>query len=79
MNIIKTIGDTQQVPGRPEMNVDFFCCPGIGMTEDFANELDRDTLSVQGRAEIMPERMRPEPRYSGVPGKFFTEALQAAS
>ena len=79
MNIIKTIGDPQEVPGRPEMNVDFFCCPGIGMAEASADELDRDAFFIQGRGEIMPQGMRPEPRYTRVPGKFFTQAVQTVS
>lgn len=59
------------------MDVDFFRCPGIGMPENFAYELDRDTFFVQCRGKIVPKGMRPEPRYPGVPGKFVTEAIQA--
>lgn len=79
LNIIQTIGDTEQVSGRPKMNVDFFRCPGIGVTEDFANELDRDTFYIQGCAEIMPDCVRPESRYRGVLGKFFTETVNTVS
>lgn len=59
------------------MNVYFFCRPGIGVTEASADELDWNTFFIQGRGEIMPKGMRAEPRYPGVPGKFFTEAVQA--
>ena len=74
--LIQDIGDTQQVLGRPEVDVDFFCGPGIGMPKNGAYELDGDAFSVQGRGEIMTEGMRAEPRYPGVPGKFITETPQ---
>ncbi len=61
------------------MDVDFFCRLGICVAEANANELDGDAFSVQGRAEIVPDRMRSEPRYPGVPGKFFTKAIETAS
>lgn len=77
--LIQDVGDTQQVPGRPNVDVDLLCRPGIGMPETCADELDRYTFSVQGRGEIMPKRMRTEPRYPGVPGKFFTEAVHTVS
>ena len=79
MNIIKTISDTQQVFRRPEVDVDFFCRPGIGMPEDGAYELDGDSFYVQVCGEIMPQSMRSKPRYPGVPGKFFAEAVQTVS
>ncbi|MBA7631127.1 hypothetical protein ES703_38654 [subsurface metagenome] len=79
MRLVKTISDSQQVLGRPEMDVDFFCRPGVGMSEANANELDRDTFSVQGSAEIVPECMRSESWYPGMPGKFFTETVKTAS
>ena len=75
--LIQDVGDPQQVFGRPEVDVDFFRGPGIGMSEDGAYELDGYAFSVQGRGEIMPQCVRAEPWYAGVPGKFITEAIQA--
>lgn len=77
--LIQDVGDTQQVFGRPDVNINLLCCPGIGMPKNSTDKLDGDTFSVQGCGEIMPQRMRPEPRYPGVPGKFFTEAVQTTS
>lgn len=73
--LIQDVSDTQQVFGRPEMNVDFFCRPGICVPETCADELDGDAFSIQGCGEMMPKRMRTEARNPGVPGKFFTEAV----
>ena len=77
--LIENVSDSEQVFGRPEMDIDFFGRPGIGMAQDCADELDRDAFYVQNRAEIMTECMRAEPRYAGSSGKFFTEAVQAVS
>ena len=77
--LIQDIGDTQQICGRPDVDIDFFCGPGIGMAEAIADELDRNAFFIHGRTEIMPKRMRSKPRYPGVPGKLFTEAVQAVS
>ncbi len=72
---IQNVGDTEQVPWWENMDVDLFCSPGIGVPEDSADELDRNAFDVKFRGEIMPKRMRPEPRYAGLTGKFFTEAV----
>ena len=77
--LIQDVGDTQQVLGRPEMDVDSFGRPCIGMAEASADELDRDAFFVECRAEIMSDCVRPEPPYPGMLGKFFTEAVQAVS
>lgn len=77
--LIQDVSDTQQVLGRPEMDVDSFGRPGIGVAETSADELDRNTFFIKGRAEIMADCMWSEPRYPGVPGKFFTEAVQTIS
>jgi len=73
--LIQDVGDTQQVPGRPDMDVDFFCRPGICVAEASADELDGDTFPVQICSEVVPKRMRSESRYPGVTGKFFTQAI----
>ena len=73
--LIQDVGDAQQIFRRPEMNVDCFCCPGIGVAEAGANELDRNAFFIQDCAEIVAERVWSEPRYTGIPGKFFTEAV----
>ena len=77
--LIQDVSEAQQVFGGPDMNIDFFCSPGIGVPEASADKLDRDAFFIQGRAEIMSKRMRPEPRYPGFPGKLFTETVQAVS
>ena len=77
--LIQDVGDTQQIFGRPKVDIDFFCRPGIGMSQDGTNKLNGYAFSVQGRGEIMPQGMRSKPRYPGVPGKFFTETVQTAS
>ena len=79
MNIIKTIGYTKKFFRRPDMYVDFFRRPGIGMPKNCANKLDRDAFFVQGRGEVMAECMRPESRYPGVLSQTFTKPVQAAS
>jgi len=79
MMLVETIGYAQEVFGRPEMDIDSFGRSRIGVPEASADELDRDAFDVQFRCEIMPQRMRSESRYPGVPGKFFTEAVQTAS
>jgi len=73
--LIQDVGDTEQVLGRPEMDVNPLGRPRIGMAKAIADELDRYAFSVQGRAEIMAERLWPEPRYPGVSGKFFAEIV----
>lgn len=60
------------------MDVDFFCCPGIGMSETRTDKLDWYAFFVQGCGEIMSQSMRSEPWYPGVQGKVFTEAVQTA-
>jgi len=77
--LIQNVGDAQQVLGRPEVNVNCFCCPGIGVTEACADELNGNAFFIQDCAEIMPQGMRTEARNPGVLGKFFTEAVHAAS
>lgn len=79
MVLVQTIGDAQEVPGRPKMDVNLLCCSGIGMAQDGADKLYRDTFCVEGRGEIMPQSMRPEPWYPGLACKFFTEAVHAVS
>jgi len=76
---IQDVGDTQQVFRWPKMNVNLFRRLGVGMSEARADELDGNAFYVQCRGEIMTQRMRPELRYPGLPGKFFTEAVQAVS
>jgi len=73
--LIQNISDTQQVFRRPEMDIDFFCCPGIGVAKDNADELNGDVFYIQGRGEIMPQSLRTKSRYPGVPGKFFTKVV----
>jgi len=73
--LIQDIGDTEQVPGRPDMDINFFCRPGICMAKDGADKLKGYTFPVQICSEIVPKRMRSESRYPGVPGKFFTQAV----
>lgn len=68
---IKNICDAEQVPGRPKMNINLFCCSCVGMSEAGGNKLDWNAFFIQGRSEIMPKRMRSKPRYPGVPGEFF--------
>lgn len=77
--LIQDIGNPEQVPGGPDMDIDLLCCPGISMTEDCADELDGDTFFIKRCAEIVAERMRSEPRYLGVPRKFFTESVKTVS
>lgn len=77
--LIQNISNPQQVLGWPEMDINCFCCPGIGVAEAGADELDRYAFFIQDCAEIVAERVWSEPRYPGVFGKFFTEAVQAAS
>lgn len=75
--LIQDVGDTQQVFRRPDVDVNFFRRAGIGVPENGAYKLDRDTFFVQGCGEIVSKGMRTEPRYPGVPGKFITETVQA--
>ncbi len=76
--LIQDVSDTQQVFRRPEMDVDFFRRPGIGMPENCADELHGDAFSVQRCGEIVPQGMRPEARYPGVPGQTVTKPVKAA-
>lgn len=73
--LIQDVGDSQEVLGRPDVDVDFFCCPGIGMAEDGTNKLNRDAFFIQGRGEIVAQGVRSEPGYPGVPGEFLTEMV----
>ena len=73
--LIQDVSDAEQIFRRPEMNIDFFCCPGICVPESGTDKLDWDAFSVQGRGEKMTNCVRSEPRYPGVLGKFFTEAI----
>ena len=73
--LIQDVGNAQKVFRRPEVDVDFFRCPGIGMPEDCAYKLDWDAFFVQGCGEIVSKGMRTESWYPGVPGKFITEAI----
>ena len=73
--LVKTISDTQQVFGRPDVDINLFGCSGIGMTEAGTYKLDGDAFFVKDGAEVMAECMRAEPRYPGFPGKLFTEAV----
>lgn len=75
--LIQDVSDPEKVFRRPEVDIDFFSRPGIGVPEACGNKLYGNTFSVQGRGEVMAECVRPEPGYPGVPGKFFTEAIQA--
>ena len=77
--LIQNVGDTQQVFRRPEVDVDLFGRPGIGVAQAGADELDGNAFFIQDCAEIMAEGMGPELGYPGLPGKFFTEAVHAAS
>lgn len=76
---IQNICDAEQVSGRPKMNIYFFCCSCIGMSKAGGNKLDGDTFCVKRCCEIMPQGMRPESWYPGVPGQTFTKPVKAAS
>ena len=75
MMLVKTIGYAQQIFRRPDMNIDLLCSLGIGMSKTGGNKLDGDTFCVKRCCEIMPQSMRSESRYPGVPGKFFTQTV----
>jgi len=77
--LIQDVGDAEEIFRRPEVNVNCFCCPGVGMPEACADELNGNAFFIQDCAEIMSQGMRTEARNAGVPGKFFTEAVHAAS
>ena len=77
--LIQDVCDTEEVLGRPEMDIDLFGCSCISMAKAGTYELDGDAFFVEGRAEIMPQGMRTEARNPGVPGKFCTEAVQTVS
>ena len=76
---IQNIGYTQQITGWPDMNIDLFRRPCIGMPKAFGNKLDGDTFYIQGRGEIVPQGMRPEPWYPGMFGQTFTKPVKAVS
>lgn len=61
------------------MDIDLFGCPGIGVAETFGNKLYGDTFSIQSCSEVVTQGMRPESRYPGIVGKFFTETVQTVS
>jgi len=73
--LIKNVSNPQKIPGRPDMDIDFFCCSGIGMSKAGGNKLDGDTFCVKRCCEIMPQSLRTKSRYPGVPGKFFTQII----
>ena len=77
--LIQDISNTQQIFRRPDVDVNLLCRPGVSVPEDGTNKLDGNAFSVQGRGEIVPNRVGSEPRSPGSPGKLFTEAVQAAS
>jgi len=76
---IQNIGDAEQVFRRPEVDVDCFCCPGIGVTEDGTDKLNGNAFFIQDCAEIVAKGMRTETRNPGVLGKFITEAVHTVS
>ena len=73
--LIQDIGDPQQVLGWPKMDINCFCCPGVGVPETCANKLNGNAFFIHSRAEIMPQGMRTEARNPGVPGKLYTETV----
>lgn len=75
---IQDIGDTQEVSGRPDVNVDLFRGSRVGMPEAFGNKLYWDAFYKKRCCEIMPKSMRPKPRYPGIIGKFFTQVVHTA-
>ena len=72
---IQNVGNAKQVPWRENMDVDLFGCPGIGMPENDADHVEGYAFSIQFRGEIVPKRMRTEPRYAGFHGKSFTGSV----
>ena len=73
--LIQNVGDTEQIFGWPEMNVDLFGCSGVGVSKAGTYELNRNAFFIQGRAEIVPQGMRTEAGNPGVPGKLCTETI----
>lgn len=72
---IQDVSDAEKVSGRPEVDINLFGCPGIGVPEAGTYELNGNAFSVHDCAEIMAECMWAEFGYPGVPGKFITEAV----
>lgn len=76
---IRTVCNAEQISGWPDVAVDFFRGPCIGVAEDLADELDGDALFVKGGAEIMAQGVWAETGYIGSFGESFAEAVETAS